>query len=310
MNRHTKLLSIVLIAVLILFIVSIRNFYLDVEKSTQQISGEGEMQLLTKDSDNYRIYKNDDNKYGVKDPNGKIIIEPEWDMLYFIGDGYVGASKKSRNIITNGILNKDGNIVVPFIYEKLDYITDDLILGTLLNNNGYFLYDTKFESISDKPWDKYVNQFPDFVLYHDQDVFNYNLESSIKLEKLNLKRNDNLNSINLYCANPNILSQFTCKEWNEIADLVFYFLSACKRKDSEAVVSYLHENIRENLSFLELFDGDYNKFITISMEKSLVCCNVVFYIKDEEENTKKTTLKIKIEKENSAKLIITGLDVS
>jgi hypothetical protein len=67
-------------------------------------------------------YFDETGKYGYMDKEGVVKIEPQWDYASDFYMGYGTVSNDSKY----GMVDKDGNVVVPIIYQNLGNINTDL----------------------------------------------------------------------------------------------------------------------------------------------------------------------------------------
>ena len=84
------------------------------------------------------VYKGKNNKFGLIHINGSLITEPLYSVIY--GGNY------SKNWVVKkenkyGVLNSLGNIVIPIIHDKIEYVVNESNPVPVKNNNkfGYTL---------------------------------------------------------------------------------------------------------------------------------------------------------------------------
>ena len=88
--------------------------------------------------ENLKLYsfKTEDNKWGYKDKDGNIIIEPSYDMVTELNEyGFAGIYKNSRW----GVINSEGEILVQPSYE-LDTYYEPQFIGKYLLEGGDLPY--------------------------------------------------------------------------------------------------------------------------------------------------------------------------
>jgi hypothetical protein len=67
-----------------------------------------------------RLMRND--KYGFKNLNGEIVIDPVYDLVLLFNDGYSMAEKNGRS----GFINRNGHAVIPFEYDSAGVFSEGL----------------------------------------------------------------------------------------------------------------------------------------------------------------------------------------
>ena len=86
--------------------------------------------------------------YGLSDADGRIIAAAEWKNLSFIGDHGIAAVKQIGTESVMGVLDREGNVIVPFVYQDLSYVNNQILVGKLLHEDLYFLYDRSFQDLT------------------------------------------------------------------------------------------------------------------------------------------------------------------
>lgn len=82
----------------------------------------------------------EDNKWGVINPKGKVVIKPSFDFMYMFKDGYALAANKKDDDITACIINKKGEQVVKFKkdMEPVEYfVTNGTIAAKYDDRYGF-----------------------------------------------------------------------------------------------------------------------------------------------------------------------------
>ena len=92
-------------------------------------------------------FKADNGKYGYKDPNGKIIVQPKYDFAYDFSEGLAGVHILGEPIgrgygkaISSGYINAKGEEVIPLKYTNVYPFQEGL---AWVNTGGEFI-DTGF----------------------------------------------------------------------------------------------------------------------------------------------------------------------
>jgi len=91
------------------------------------------------------IFKSENNKYGVLDFDGNILIEPSYESLWALrrGDqsliGAVKENNKGRVNNKDGIINLKGDIIIPFEYSRIRPFTENyfIVSKTFYDEKGH-----------------------------------------------------------------------------------------------------------------------------------------------------------------------------
>ena len=151
MNKHTRLAVGILVLVLVLLIVATVSFSVNISKKSAG-SQNSTFDTGTNSNGNV-IVEGDDHLYGVSDAAGNLILEPEWKELHFIGSDYLSAVQENADSNCVGVLDLDGNVVAPFVYDHVETLTDSYYLAVLAENQQVVLYDHDFRAADAMVWD-------------------------------------------------------------------------------------------------------------------------------------------------------------
>ena len=97
-----------------------------------------------------KIIYSDKEFYGVKDLTGKIVIRAKYPSLRFLGDGNLLAVNSNGRV---GVVDTNDEIVIPFEYDRLEYLAADRYLTTsgsviiLINKEGKEVCDQAFSQV-------------------------------------------------------------------------------------------------------------------------------------------------------------------
>lgn len=234
MNKHTRLLVIVLFAILIVLASAIIVFYLDVNKSS---AGSSAAPLIATEyagnSEGSCIFQDANGNYGLTDANGNIILEAEWTELSGIGNRCFAAKLVTGSQTLTGIIDKEGNVVVPFAYESMERLTDFLYAGKHAADGKYFFYDADFRLLLPEAWDDYSLIDETLHLEKDGDAFVYGLGASLELIEIDLPRRIRPVSFSLKVRDTQLLRKMERSDWCHIADLLLTYLDAYRREQLE-----------------------------------------------------------------------------
>ena len=212
MSKHMRLIVTVLFAVILLLTAAITKFYSDTGKST----GEGAVKIdaekkLGSDPMGNRIFDDSSGLYGVIDSNERVVIDPQWIELKFVGENLCMVSKRLNGKLMTGCIDFEGNVVVPMIYRDIiKQSRGNFVFYTAYPaaDNSCVLYDIDFAPLFRRSWDSCSLTEDEMILTSTNGTYIYNVDYT----GLTLKSAD-INGIAFDCEyelnvrNKNILSE-------------------------------------------------------------------------------------------------------
>lgn len=182
MNKHMKLLFSVLFIVIIILAVGITRFYFEVSKNTASINTKSAVkEIIGSDSKGNKIFRNNDDLYGISDSNEHIIVSPQWISLRFADNSRCIASKIIDGKTLFGCIDYEENTIVPFIYSDIKKIklSDSFIYAAQVSNdNTYIIYDASFKPYFNSPWNSFVHSDNEFTFKQLDDKFIYTFNNN------------------------------------------------------------------------------------------------------------------------------------
>ena len=93
--------------------------------------------------------------WGVRTGSGRVIMEPKWYLLRMMGEDTLIAKQSPRQGGKFGIVDYSGAVIVPFVYDEINYTGNDLWTATLTekDHSVYHLYHGDGTLWSDTAWD-------------------------------------------------------------------------------------------------------------------------------------------------------------
>lgn len=316
MNTQTKWLFAVLLFLLLFFAVSIVRFYTD--KTALDI-GSGDLLLsetLPQDTAQYRIFESETGTYGLEDADGKTVIAPEWENLYFIGDNCIAAVKKIGSERVTGVLDTEGNVIAPFVYRDLSYVNAEIIVGSLLHDDMYFLYNQQFQALTPCAWNAYMLNGALLTLQRGTDAFTYRLSgSTLYLRSLDLQRSIQRRTVTMHCAQGQMARMLSVEEWCALGDMLTEYLKAYYRGVPEDAAHLMTEEALDVAQMVFTTDAEA-RWQPVWIEKILltgqqdvlgttIFCDIT--VAQEQETA---ILQVVLEKESATgELHITGMQI-
>jgi len=155
LSRNIRVIFIILSVVLIFFAYNIGRFYLGV--STAPVKDNPETNTVSVLRENLYSFR-ENGFYGVKDRNGKIIIEAGFNEINQLSSEYFIVSKHTLSGTRYGIIDIRENLVVPFIYKSIINSNNEFAVG-ITENDKYILFDCCGVPLINEEWDSYSKNY-------------------------------------------------------------------------------------------------------------------------------------------------------
>ncbi len=155
MNKRTRLIVSLLFVVLIILAVAITRFYLNVPKDPAVNGGSDNIEeIIETNHEGYSIFMDSSKNYGIAQ-SGRISAVAEWESLEFAGDYRCIALKKIDGTLKFGCIDFDGNVIVPFIYNKIEKNSlgnNDFYCARAESDDSFVIYNSDFSPLFSTPW--------------------------------------------------------------------------------------------------------------------------------------------------------------
>ena len=155
MDKRVRLLLAALALILVSAIIYTVKVYTDASRKLSNSSANpvGEYS-------NYSVFYSDNGLFGIRESvrNGfggtdvVIVAEPQWAYLKALGNGVFMAQSNPEMLF--GIIDFNGNIIVPMIYPKMDYSVSGIL--TACDDSGMYTF---FSSDGRPAFEKRVNDY-------------------------------------------------------------------------------------------------------------------------------------------------------
>ena len=176
---------------MVLLVIATVSFSLDVSKSSKENHVQSADDSVS--SNGNRITENEMHMYGVADSSGNMVIEAMWKHLYFIGTDYVVATQTEAGGGQTGILDLEGNVIVPFVYSEIQTLTSSFYLASFADSScgRFVLYDDSFRAENACTWDDCQAEKDQITLRKGKDSFSFVIsDDTLTLKKMELIRTD------------------------------------------------------------------------------------------------------------------------
>lgn len=315
MHKKGKWLFVILFCLILFFTAAVVRFYSRRTNAPAEQEKTPYADMQTKES--CSIFQDEaTGLYGLVDADSRIIAAAEWKKLYFIGDNGVAAVKQIGSELVTGVLDQEGNVIVPFVYQDLSYVNEEIIVGCLLHEDLYFLYDRAFHDLTPCAWNAYILKDSLLTLQRGMDTFIYEqTENGIALRSFDLQRSIQRRTVMMHCKRQTTAQLLSVEEWSLLGDTLSAFLKAYQRNDEEEASVFLSADAKTQIQQLlskdttEKWLVNWQNAIEITSQTDMlgttICCAVTV-----ERETESAVLQVAFQRNMAAgTLQITGLQV-
>lgn len=152
MTRRIRLLMLVLAVVIVALGTGLIKLNLDTtqdtgdSKTTQPAGREG-----------YYIFQDDDTGlYGVRNENDRVLVDAEWNSLYFAGEQTLLVSRRTGGALRYGMIQINENVRIPFAYSSITPLTGQILAAVTAEDEKTILYNTEGQQLLSQAWDSCV----------------------------------------------------------------------------------------------------------------------------------------------------------
>ncbi len=315
MHKKGKWLFVILLCLILFFTAAVVRFY---SRRTETPAEQEKIPYAdTQTKESCSIFQDETTGlYGLANADGRVIAAAEWKKLYFIGDNGVAAVKQIGTELVTGVLDQEGNVIVPFVYQDLSYVNEQIIVGWLLHEDMYFLYDRSFHDLTPCAWNAYILKDSLLTLQRGTDTFIYRQkDDGIVLHSFDLQRTIQRRTVTMYCRQQTAAQLFPVEEWSLLGDTLSAFLKAYQRNDEEDASVFLSADAKTQLQQLlpkntaEKWWVDWQDSIEITSQTDILGTTVYCAVTVERE-TESAVLQVAFQKNTAAETLqITGLQI-
>lgn len=243
MNKHTKLFVAFLFALLVVLVIATVSFSIDISKNSNA-SQENSLNSAINSNGN-QIFQNEDGMYGLEDAGGNTLIDADWEQLQFLNIDYLAAVTETDEGKRMGVLDLDGNIASPFVYQDIRALTASYFLASFADSAQCVLYDSKFRIVESTVWDSCTYEKSQIILTKENDVFYFTVEDAgLVLTEVAMSRisGDSTFETNWNGTGTAFLSS---AEWSYTADMMQQLLTMILSDDFTSLMSITDQNHEE-----------------------------------------------------------------
>lgn len=231
MNRHSRIIVILLLIILAALSAAIVLFRIDVGKDAGDAGKGSSAYVQYDDSSSAIVFKDGSGLYGLKDRDGNIILEPEWSELTVLGSGSFRARLNTRSETMYGVIDRKGDITVPFMYDEINRISDYLYSAKLHDTGKYHFYGNDFSLLINGAADSFFLEGTSILISQGQDTFTFKQGENLSLVRAELPRFKRPVDLKIKVEDPEVLSAMDCMQWSRFADDAVAFIDALRRNN-------------------------------------------------------------------------------
>lgn len=163
-------------------------------------------------NENYFITINSDEKYGIIDSTGKVILDNKYRYLEYIYEDYFIASNEEGYL---GVINNLGETKVDFKYEVLQKVDNmDIIEAKILKNSTTDIYSSKLEKVYSNK-NIFISSYENYIKIYSKDDIAYFDKQGNPLENTQIQDGP------LYAKKENGKWGLVDKDGNTIVDFIY-----------------------------------------------------------------------------------------
>lgn len=235
MNRHSKIILILLLIILISLGTAIVMFHINVGKDVRSSDKNILVSDMTEKYFSVDIFKDKNGLFGLKDSGGTIILEPEWTELEPFGTDFFRAKLMARAGSPYGIIDTNGNIIVPFVYSDIKKLSDYIYVASLKNTEEYLFYNKNFDLLLPTTADNYYFIDTNLCIVKGEDEFVYKQGDELSLIKAEIPRFKRPIDLSLTIEDPFILLTMSNSQLSDFGDKTVIFLDMLRRNKTDKV---------------------------------------------------------------------------
>lgn len=226
-NRYFKFIIAALLVLFAVMAAILIKTYIDInlEESVKDGSAENIIAQMDNNIDEYNVFENENGLLGVSEKDDHVFIEPVWNDIYILsGDRFIVSrvfDKKKKM----GIIDRDSNILVPFIFESFKSISNDFTGGFTGDNEDFILFDKKGNVLSENIWTGYRYSEKIIYLYDGESEYRGKYENGeLEYIYIDIKCSPGNIPMDTIFADPIKINDFGVENINRISDIVCVYL--------------------------------------------------------------------------------------
>lgn len=249
LNKQTKIILSIILAVLCLLCFAIINFYFNTPETN-----ENTVQESTSADDKLEIYMSKNGFYGVTDNEGNEIISPMWNSITALPNGNFIASSIMNNEEVYGIIDNEENVIAAFAYSEIRYIEDNLIIGKICDSGHYILMRNDGSLYTDKTWNSYdISGESNIVLSKNRSKYNASISGGkIVFKSFEFKESAASVPITFKSGTDGFEGYISADDFEKTAKIIAEYIAALSDGNKESIKNLTSPEYYEKIIPVEI----------------------------------------------------------
>lgn len=255
MNKHTKLIVTLLLAVMIILGAAISRSFLTGSSDALGSKSQTEISRVLGERDGLCIITDSSGSYGIADSSGRTIVQPEWTSLEFAGENCCIASLMIGGKLLCGCIDYEGNMILPFIYKDIRAAGSNPYFVARSENGSFTLLSQQMRPVIRREWESCTVSGLDITLSTASGSFTYTCgEDGLLLSKAAVSGETMMRRFRLDVSSRVLLSKLSAGMLEDIVYDTGKYLEYAFSGDDE-ILSEITTGRRS--SFVQLFPDDH-----------------------------------------------------
>ncbi|MDE6020282.1 MAG: WG repeat-containing protein [Ruminococcus sp.] len=235
MNKHSRIIMIFLFIVIIALVTAIVVFHINAGKEAAVIS-KNDSDINASDVQYAAsMFRDQNGLWGLKDSGGTIILDPEWNELIQINSDYFKAKLITRSGALYGVIDRNGDIIVPFVYSKIERLSEFVYSAKIRDSEEYLFYGRDFRLLLPYSANSYTADDSNLYITKDNDKFTYKQGEGLDLIKCEFTRLKRPINLTIILDDPQLISIMSSSQWSNTVNRIIIFLDALRRNKTDAL---------------------------------------------------------------------------
>lgn len=253
---YIRILIPALIIILLILVAVLAKFYFNINSKEKEMPVT-ERNIIVEDEsqiNEYVVFSGNDGLFGVKDANGRSVIEPLWENVFFLGNDRFAVESKGRIAVTDN----EKNFITPFMFKQIKLTGDNFLIADLYSDKGFTLLDTAGNIISDKVWSEfeYDESNKTITLTNSGESYCYGYENDLLIcTAVNFDSQVNGYNIEFSSADKKLIDKISEEKMQNIfKSSCVYFSSLISEKQTD-ISKITSKQFVDNLSATNFFEN-------------------------------------------------------
>ena len=193
-------------------------------------------------------FSGDNGTYGYANSNGEVILRPNWNYILPIAQDRFIVSRTGNNC--KGIITSDETVISPFIYQRFEELSKNILVGYTYDNQKLFLLNQNGNRYANEEWDKIdYKSDDDFILTQGKSQYFCKIsDNKLIINNVVLVKNVLGKDISVSFVPNETLPEIQFKTYEKISDATIDSVIALINNDTENLKNMCTEKFYKNHS--------------------------------------------------------------